>query len=217
MIYEEQKLITSGQCYERCTFPKGVLAEINMKPAKFYKCRFRATVEGDFTGSEFIECKFLSAKLEGCFIDCDFTGSEFSHVDLHQSTMSGAKGLLSQADFMSQFRTDGYGVVVYKSFGDMYTPPNEWNIKSGSVIEEVVNPDRTQSCGNGINFATAEWVLKNTASRPVWKCRIEWKDLAGVVVPYGSDGKARCERLTLVSKLSDNRFFDLVRKEREKK
>ena len=38
----------------------------------------------------------------------------------------------------------------------------------------------------------------------LWECEVEWLDLAGVVVPYNTDGKARCERLRLVRLIENN-------------
>jgi len=52
-----------------------------------------------------------------------------------------------------------------------------------------------------VNFATLEWIKQReyaSCDVTVWRCRIEWMDLAGVVVPYNTDGKARCSRLRLL-------------------
>ena len=80
----------------------------------------------------------------------------------------------------------------------MYDIPGHWTVKPGSAIEEVCNPTRTQDCGCGVNFGTKEWIKENYPKSTVWECLIEWKDLPGVIVPYNTNGKARCERLTLI-------------------
>lgn len=36
----------------------------------------------------------------------------------------------------------------------------------------------------------------------IYRCRIRWIDLAGVVVPYNTDGKARCARLEILEQVS---------------
>ena len=63
---------------------------------------------------------------------------------------------------------------------------------------ETVNPDRCTDCGSGVNFGSREWCERNYTEADLWRCRIEWEDLADVVVPYGTDGKARCARLRLL-------------------
>jgi hypothetical protein len=69
------------------------------------------------------------------------------------------------------------------------------------VLTEIVNPDRCTDCGCGVNFGTRDWVAKNYPDADLWRCRIDWIDLAGVVVPFNTDGKARCGRLTLLEKI----------------
>ena len=122
-------------------------------------------------------------------------------ADLRGADLSGAKGLLSPSAWMeANFEFTDKGVIVYKAFGDThYNPPGKWKIEAGEYIEEVANPNRTDDCGCGVNFATLDWISKEWGSNiTVWKCLIEWRDLPAVVVPYITDGKARCERLQLI-------------------
>jgi hypothetical protein len=90
------------------------------------------------------------------------------------------------------------GIIVYKTFNENKTPPASWKIEKGEYITEVVNPDRGTDCGSGVNVATIDWVQKNCHQRPVWKCLIAWMDLAGVIVPFGTDGKIRAGRVKLI-------------------
>ena len=76
--------------------------------------------------------------------------------------------------------------------------PDTWKIEPASFVEEVVNPLPTIDCGCGVNFGTLGWVNANYGNADIWRCRIRWEDLAGVVVPYNTDGKARCSRLELL-------------------
>ena len=87
---------------------------------------------------------------------------------------------------------------MYKTFGSQYKSPESWKIKAGSVITETVNPDRCTDCGSGINVAPIDWVKKNYPDNPIWKCLIRYEWLAGVIVPFNTDGKIRCEKLELV-------------------
>jgi hypothetical protein len=66
------------------------------------------------------------------------------------------------------------------------------------VIEEVPNPDRCTECGSGINVAPLDWVRRNHLDKPIWKLLIRFEWLPGVVVPYMTDGKIRCEKAELI-------------------
>ena len=106
--------------------------------------------------------------------------------------------------YLSQFEKDESGIYVYKAIGNTtYNMPDYWKIESLSFIEEVVNPERNTECGCGVNFATMDWINKNYPKHGnVWKCLIHWEDVADVVVPFNTDGKARCARLQLIEKVS---------------
>jgi hypothetical protein len=49
-----------------------------------------------------------------------------------------------------------------------------------------------------VAFATRDWVEREYKAAPIWLCRIRWEWLADVVVPFGTDGKARCAKLELL-------------------
>lgn len=131
-------------------------------------------------------------------------GSDLRNSNLSNSDLSGAHGLSTAKMYLSQFKKDEKGIIVYKAIGDTYfNKPASWIIEPDTYLEEVVNPLRTLNCGSGVNFATLDWIEKNLSNRniEIWKCRILWEDLADVVVPYNTDGKARCARLQLIEKL----------------
>jgi hypothetical protein len=58
-------------------------------------------------------------------------------------------------------------------------------------------------CGCGVNFAPLSWIREHYSSSIIWRCRIRWLDCVGVVVPYNTDGKARCSRLELIEVVTD--------------
>jgi hypothetical protein len=97
------------------------------------------------------------------------------------------------------------GFLAYKFFGTTthQTPPN-WVVESGSIIEENCDWDRTQLCGFGVNVATLDWIMSNplSYSGTVWKVLIRWEWGPGIVIPYNSDGKFRCEKCELVDELT---------------
>ena len=109
---------------------------------------------------------------------------------------------MSAIAFMdAHFERTPDGFIAYKTFGSSYSPNSDWKIEPGSVLTEVVNPDRTCSCGCGINVAPLSWVKDNATNGgrlSIWKVLIRWEWLMGVVVPFGSDGKVRCEKVELI-------------------
>jgi hypothetical protein len=111
-------------------------------------------------------------------------------------------------------------VVVYKCFNGssvaepQWRGPNSsrtsvartWSIQPGRMAyrsawrtsKKLSNPNLGDDCGCGINFATREWVEKEYPGKPVWRCLIRWAWLPGVVIPWGTNGKARCSKLQLI-------------------
>jgi len=134
----------------------------------------------------------------------NLSGANLSYANLSYANLSGAEGILSPSEWLQQFESDDLGIIVYKAIGSTeYDKPDHWIIQPGSVLTEVCNPDRGTDCGCGVNFGTYLWVTSNYPHHhgSIWKCRIAWRDLAGVVVPFHTTGKARCERLTLVEEI----------------
>lgn len=133
----------------------------------------------------------------------NLSGADLSGADLRWANLSRAKNLLSAIDYLKEhFEFTSEGVIAYKTFGKIYNPPKKWVIQSGSIITENVNFNRTEECGCGINVAPLEWVKENNDGY-IWKVLIRWEWLAGVCVPYNTDGKIRCERVELIEIVKD--------------
>ena len=131
-------------------------------------------------------------------------GANLSHANLSHANLSYADGLLSSIDFLKEhFEMTEEGFIAYKTFGGDYNPPEKWVIQSGSIITENVNFDRTNDCGCGINVAPLDWV-KTYYYGTIWKVLIRFEWLAGVCVPYHSDGKIRCERVQLIERVEED-------------
>lgn len=132
--------------------------------------------------------------------EADLKGANLREADLNETKLSGSKGLLSPINYMEKnFKKTKEGYICYKTFNSTYTTPEYWKIEKGSIISEVVNPCRTTDCGCGINVGTSKWVKDNSSDdAKIWKCLIRWEWLAGVVVPYHTDGKIRCEKAQLL-------------------
>ena len=124
--------------------------------------------------------------------------ANLSDANLSDANLSDADGLLSAIDYLKEhFEITPEGFIAYKTFGGQYRPPEKWVIQPGSIITENVNFDRCRDCGCGINVAPLEWVKRNYPGE-IWKVLIRFEWLAGVCVPYHTDGKIRCERVELV-------------------
>ena len=131
--------------------------------------------------------------------DTDLSEANLNCADLRHTNLSGAKGLISTIDFIeTHFERTDEGYIAYKTFDGSYSSPEQWDIKSGSILTENVNFDRCCSCGCGINVAPLEWVKENYPNQTIWKVLIRYEWLCGVCVPYHSDGKIRCERVELI-------------------
>ena len=196
------------------------LMNVNLSNVIFEECTFH---DADFSGSvmigcEFYECKIGHSKFDRSLIhnstfnrtmisNCSFIKAKMQHVDLHRTQLdmvdfSGATGLLDPIDWMKNFKQDSLGYIVYKSIG-LDTPyysrlPHSWVIKEGEILHEVCDSNRTTSCGCGVNFGTFHWCMANYPHSTLWECRIRYEHAAGIVVPYNTDGKARCSHLELL-------------------
>jgi len=156
--------------------------------------------KADLSKADLSEADLRWADLRGA----DLRWANLSEADLRGANLSEAEGLLSAIEYLEQnFEKTAEGFIAYKTFADVYKPPEKWVIQAGSIITENVNFERSNDCGCGINVAPLKWVKKNSAVREIWKVLIKWEWLAGVCVPYHTDGKIRCEKVQLLE-LVDN-------------
>ena len=182
----------SGANLIEATLSGANLSEANLSEANLS--------EANLIEATLIEANLSGANLSGANLSgANLSEANLSGANLSEANLSGATGLLSAQAWLFNFETDAEGVIVFKAIGGTdFCAAQHWNIAPGSILEEVANPDRCTICGCGVNFGTLEWVKATYRTSTIWRCRIAWMDLAGVVVPYNTDGKARCERLTLL-------------------
>jgi hypothetical protein len=145
------------------------------------------------------------ANLRGTDLSCTHLyGADLKGTDMNGTDLSCANGIKNQKEFLSQFEKTENGIIVYKAIGETSNIPSpKWNIRENKYIEENVNPCRTTLCGCGVSFATINWIKREYENKKydIWECLIEWDDMSDIVVPYNTDGKARCSRLRLLEKL----------------
>ena len=137
--------------------------------------------------------------------DANLRDANLRDADLSDANLSGTLGIMSPIDFMEEnFQKTQKGLVVFKTFDNIYKINPNWNIAPGAIISETVNPSRCSNCGCGINVGTLGYVRDNNKKNlPIWKLLIRWEWLPGVVVPFNTDGKIRCERAELIEIVED--------------
>ena len=151
-------------------------------------------IEADLSGANLSEADLSGANLDGA----NLRRANLSGTNLSRANLSGAVSLLDPAVWLQEmFDADDNGIIVFRAQRGHFAPPAHWRFAPGQVLTEVANPDRGTDCGCGVAFATWAWA-KTEYTGPYWRCRIRWIDLAGVVVPFGTRGKARCWRLELI-------------------
>jgi len=148
----------------------------------------------DLSSADLSFANLISANLSSA----NLRSADLSSANLRSAELSFANHqLINPIEFMSKFDKTDEGYIVYKSFGENHNPPASWKVEAGSIIEELPDRSATVLCGAGINFGTKAWCKEN-CSKPIWKCLIKWEWLPGVIVPYQTDGKARCYKLQLL-------------------
>ena len=140
-----------------------------------------------------------SANLSGA----DLSGADLSGANLSGANLSGAQGLPRPSEQLKSlgFASDDQGLIVYKTFGSERTPPAHWTIAEGQTITEVVNHNRQDDCGCGVNVGTLKWVEEHYGHDQIWELRIPPHALVDIIVPWGSDGKIRCAEAVIIGKV----------------
>ena len=167
----------------------------------------RANLSGaDLSGADLRGADLSRANLSGADLSgADLRGADLSVANLSRANLSGANGILSAVNYLdAHFERTDAGYIAYKTFGAQYTPPKNWEIVPGAELTETVNPDRCTDCGSGINVAPLGWIQAHYPNvKPIWKVLIKWEWLPGVIVPYMTDGKIRCEKVQLLETVED--------------
>ncbi len=153
----------------------------------------------NLSGADLSDADLRYANLSGA----NLSGADLRYANLSYADLSYAKGLLNDMDYLAtNFEKTNEGYIGYKVFGMYYPIPEHWNLQPNEIIEEVVNSNRTDTCGCGVNIATKEWIKREKPFvTKAWKVLIKWEWLPSVVVPYNTDGKIRCGRVMLLEEV----------------
>ena len=191
----------SGAELSHTKFYEHLFDKTDFSDAIFKKAVFRNADlrNADFSGVNFSNANLRSANLSGA----DLSGANLRSADLSGADLSGAKGLINDIDYLAEnFEKTNEGYIGYMIHGMYYTIPEHWKLQPNEIIEEVVNSNRTDTCGCGVNIATKEWIKReNPFVTKAWKVLIKWEWLPSVVVPYNTDGKIRCGRAMLLEEV----------------
>jgi len=181
---------------------RAVLDGANLNEANLFEADLAKAVlteadlnEADLTEANLRKADLTEATLRGANLD----GANLSGANLSEANLSGCTGLLNPAEWMREnFKQTETGFIVYRALNkSFHSAPSTWKYESGAAIEEVVNSNRCNHCGCGVNFATKRWIkcIWREPDLRIGKFLLEYVDLANLIVPYNTDGKARCARL----------------------
>lgn len=156
----------------------------------------------DFSGATLHSTRFVDATLS----NANLTRAALDGADFYRADLSGVTGLLDAAEYLEKhFEAIDEGILVYKQFGVYFPSPAHWTVKAGQILREVVNPRRDLSCGSGINVGSIGWIRNQGCKYiRVWRCLIEWRMVASIVVPYATDGKIRTSWLQLLEPIASS-------------
>jgi uncharacterized protein YjbI with pentapeptide repeats len=161
----------------------------------------------NLSGANLYRANLSGANLYGADLSrANLSGANLYGADLSRANLSGAEGIKDLASlewFMRNFKKTKHGVIVYKCFHGTFAPNPCWKIEPGTVLTEICGPMPTDDCACGLNFATLEWVRANHPGKIIWRCLIRWAWLPGVVIPWNTNGKARCSKLMLLRPLKE--------------
>ena len=189
----------------RANLSEADLSEANLSGADLSEANLSEAnlSEANLSGADLSEADLSRADLS----EANLSGADLSEANLFEANLSGANlsesiGLINPIEYLEQnFKKTCSGYIVYKTFGKFKPSPGKWIIEPGSIIEEVVNFDRCIECACGINVATLDWIKTNCNHIKIYKCLIRWKWLAGVCVPYNTDGKIRTSKLEILEEV----------------
>lgn len=187
----------------------------------FQSFRGKETAAADFNKANLAMCDFAGCDLRfASFAKADCSYANFGNADLRCATFKDASlegaflggawldmtnfsnvhGLLTNREWMDKhLEKEAHGYIVYRGFSKALFASHWDTPRSGAVLEQFPNPDRTALDGCGVSFGTQSLVMRMFQDAPpVWRCLIRMDDLPDVIIPFNTDGRGRCRRLVLL-------------------
>ena len=188
----------SGADLREANLCRANLSGANLSGADLYEANLcRANLSGaDLYGANLSEANLYGANLSGA----NLYGADLYGANLSEANLYGANGLpdtTKQFEFISSLERTNDGYICYKTFGETHSTPGKWQIKEGSILDEFSDTNMFSGCSYGINVGTIDWVKCNTHGQ-IWKCLIRFEWLAGVTIPFNTEGKFRAARVQLI-------------------
>jgi len=195
-----------GASLSRANLEGATLQDANLGYANLRGANLRGVdlQDANLRGVDLRGVDLQDANLRGANLGyADLRDANLEGATLRGANLSGTKGLLSPTHYLSEhFESTPDGIIAYKQFGLSFDSPVAWCQEQGAIITENCNPERATECGSGVNVGTLDWIRKNgKKDKPVWKVLIRWEWAVGVVIPFNTDGKIRCEKCELVEDL----------------
>jgi len=176
-------------------------------------------INADLSNVDLTNANLTNANLTDAYLinanltNANLTNANLTDAYLTYAIMDNCKGLIEPIKYLDEtFEKEECGYIVYKTFNSQYSAPKSWNIEEKSeIIENDIETDRRETCDPGINVATKKWVLDHYPHEQMWKCLLKNEDaenLKNTVVPYATDGKIRCRKLTILEKKYFGLYLD---------
>lgn len=214
----------SGAFFRNATLSHAVFDDVKASRAFFDGARldYARFVDTEVQGASFGGATLYHTELTVVYVSraTTFIGANMRQVKLNgivgALNTSGMQGLLDPWVWLTgNFKFDPSlgGFLVFKAHG-VGTPshestPETWVFEENKSLREVADGDAFNPCGAGVNFGTARYVWEKFGKFPhdcktldFWVCLLDMEGLAGLVVPYDNDGKARTTHLRLLHKIS---------------
>ncbi len=186
----------SGVCFNDARLNSALLENARLEKAEFHGACLIFT---NFQGAHLSKSVLNFAKLHlSNMKHTTLDGADLRWANIGIVDMTGAKGLASQTGYVDKnFEKNDKGLVVYTSFGDYQPSRKYWTVRENSIISENCDFDRAHFKSYGVCFGNLVYLQQET-KKEIWECLIEWPWLAGVCIPFNSDGHGRCEQLKLI-------------------
>jgi hypothetical protein len=184
-----------------------IIFEGNKKDLRWANLRWANLSKANLSEANLSEADLRWANLSKANLsEANLSKADLRWANLSEANLSEAIGLLDPIEYIDKsFKKTLEGYIIEKSFNEVYPSNSTWNIVPGEIIAEVVNFDRTNLCGCGINGGTEEWCNRN-CEKERWLLLLRFEWLAGVCVPYNTNGQIRMSRAEILGRKGEVNF-----------